>query len=552
MHKRNLLFSLLFLILFNPLLSQDINLHKTSPKFDQRLFHLEQIEHKFDILHYAFDWTIAIASENIQGKAAITSKSQINGLDTISLHLSNTMTVTQINQGQTSLGFTHANDLLTIFLAQLVNTNQEFTVEITYSGVPQSGLNFSTHQGQPVFWSLDEPSDAREWFPCYDHPSDKATVEIKITVPENIVVASNGTLTQTQANPDSTVTYTWMEKAQIATYLISVAGTNYQTYSDTYWSGPDSMEVIYYVYPEHLGNARVDFTVTVPMITFYSQLFGPYPFLDEKYGMAAIPGGTAMEHQTCTSYPAQAITGDHKYDWLIAHELAHQWWGNLVTLADWDDIWLNEGFATYSDALWFEHIAGSQGLQNRMLTFKNIYFRHDGSEHPVYNPPAGHLFCEIVYEKAAWVLHMLRFVVGDPSFWNILKIYAQDFAYANATTPDFQNVCEKVYGGDLDWFFDQWIYEAGFPVYQFGWGYMNGTVLVIINQTQEDFPLFEMPLELQLDLPSGAAEQTVWVDKKYNFFAFSYGEKPLSVQLDPNNWILHIQENFTKKVKGRR
>ena len=539
-------------IIFTPLFSQDNHIQKHSQRLDLRAIPLESTEHNFDVLHYAFDWTIDMISESIQGKAVIKSKSKMNGLNLIILHLSTAMTVTQITQDQTALAFTHANNLLTIFLLHPPGINQEFEIEITYSGIPQAGLNFSTHNGQPIFWSLDEPSEAREWFPSFDHPSDKATAELKVTVPQNIVVASNGTLTKSQLNQNGTITYIWNENFPIATYLISVAGTNYSTFSDTYTSGSHTMDVLHYVYPEDLLQAQSDFSVIVPMIAFYSLLFGEYPFLEEKYGMAAIPGGTAMEHQTITSYPSSAITGDHQYDWLIAHELAHQWWGDLVTPADWDDIWLNEGFATYSEALWFEFLSGSFGLQTRMRIFKDIYFQHEGPEHPVYNPPSGHLFCDIIYEKAAWVLHMLRFVVGDTKFWAILRTYALDFAYANASTPDFIDVCEQVYGEDLGWFFDQWIYGLGYPSYQIGWGYKNGTVFVVVNQTQEDFPLFEMPIELQINLSSGPIYKTIWVDKKFNSFTFPLSERPSSIIFDPDEWILSKKENFLKKGSNRR
>ena len=546
-----LIFLFIFLI-FSPLISQDKEIKKHLQRLDPRNIPLETTEHNFDVLHYAFDWTIDMISESIQGKAVIESKSLVSSLNQIILHLSTSMNVTQITQGQTPLVFTHADNLLTIFLFHPSGIDQEFEIEITYSGTPQAGLNFSTHNGQPIFWSLDEPSEAREWFPSFDHPSDKATADLRITVPQNIVAVSNGTLINSQINQDGTTTYTWREKAPIATYLISVAGTNYTIFSDTYSSGPDTMDVLYYVYPEDLAEAQTDFSVTVPMITFYSLLFGEYPFLEEKYGMAEIPGGTAMEHQTITSYPSYAITGNHRYDWLIAHELAHQWWGDLITPADWDDIWLNEGFATYSEALWFESLSGVQGLQTRMQIFKDIYFRHQGTEHSVYNPPSGHLFCEIIYEKAAWVIHMLRSIVGDTNFWTILRKYASDFAYANTKTPDFIHVCEQVYGENLGWFFDQWIYGIGYPTYQFGWGYKDGTAFVVVNQTQADFPLFEMPIELQINLPSESIQKTIWVNKKFNLYTFPLSERPSTVHLDPNNWILSHKENFFKKGINRR
>lgn len=554
MKKAKILSFLILIFLFNPLFAQEIPLHKLGLEYDFRFFLSDAPEHNFDILHYQFDWKIDFDSRCIEGKAIVTARSLINNLDKITLHLDDTMNVTKITQTLIPLNFIHDNDVLDINLIQLYHSDEEFKVEITYYGFPQSGLNFSYHENQPIIWSLDEPVGARNWFPCYDLPSDKATAEMRITVPEDMVVASNGSLIDVIDNPDNTATYIWQENYPIATYLISIAATNYEIFSDYYSSGSEFMEVTYFVYPEDLSQAQEDFSMTVSMIEFYSQIFGEYPFLAEKYGMAEIPGNTAMEHQTCTSYPSIIITGTHKYDWIVAHELAHQWWGNSVTLAEWADIWLNEGFATYSDALWQENLYGFEGLKSRMSDFKNIYFtRHTGPEHPVYNPPLGHLFCAIEYEKAACVLHMLRFVVGDDNFWKILKKYAQDYAYASASTEDFQDVCEQVYGAELEWFFDQWIYKAGYPSYQFGWGYSGqNKVRVIINQTQEDFPTFKMPVELEFFFPSGTKKKIVWVEEKKNTFDFIFQEKPSEVLFDPEAWILCNVEAFHKKGKGRR
>jgi aminopeptidase N len=544
----------IFLFFFNSLFAQEIPFDKSGLKYDFRVHLLEDTEHNFDVLHYDFDWKIDFDSRHIQGEAAVRARSLVKDLNKITLHLADNMEVTKITQDNTSLSFIHQNDLLDINLVQSYKREQEFEVEISYHGYPQSGLNFSYHNNQPIIWSLDEPVWARNWFPCYDLPSDKATAEMRITVPEDMIVASNGTLISTTANSDNTKTYVWQESYPISTYLISVAATNYETFSDSYSSGTETMGVFYYVYPEHLSQAKEDFSVTVDMIEFYSDVFGEYPFLGEKYGMAAIPGSASMEHQTCTSYSSRRITGTHQYDWLIAHELAHQWWGDLVGPSEWADIWLNEGFATYSDALWQEDVYGIEGLKSRMADFKNIYLtRHEGTDHPIYDPPLGHLFCVIEYQKAAWVLHMLRFVVGDDNFWKILKKYTQDYAYAIATTEDFQNACEQVYGAGLEWFFGQWIYQAGFPVYQYRWSPLgqNGA-RVIINQIQAIFPLFKMPVELRFVLPSGTVKKIVQVEEKNNTFEFFFQERPTDVLFDPDSWILGYWEKLQKKGKGRR
>jgi len=551
--KTRVLSFILFLFLLQSLFAQEIPYDKSGLRYDFRIHLLEAPEHNFDILHYQFEWKINFDASHILGKAVITSRSLIDGLNQIILHLANEMAITGITQSMIPLTYSRRDDLLEIDLIQSINSGEEFSVEINYNGNPQAGLNFSYHQGEPIIWSLDEPIDARHWFPCYDLPNDKATAEMRVTVPGDMQVASNGTLSQVITNSDNTVTYNWKESYQIATYLISVAATNYETYSDFYYSGSKAMEVRYFVYPEHLNQAQQDFSNTVFMIDFFSSVFGEYPFIEEKYGMAVIPPGPAMEHQTCTSYAANLITGNHSYDWIVAHELAHQWWGDLVTPASWADIWLNEGFATYSDALWHEHIYGSDGLKSRMANFKERYYGHIGAEHPIYNPPEGHLFCRIEYDKAAWVLHMLRFVVGDDSFFKILKKYAQDYAYSTASTEDFETVCEQVYGSDLGWFFNQWIYQSGYPTYSFGWGYSEeDKVRVVINQTQTAFPLFKMPVEIKFVLPSGSVKKRFWVEKKNNTFEFFLEGKPSDVSFDPDSWVLCEAERVKKSGRGKR
>lgn len=544
---------LLSLFLFNILFAQEFTTRESGKKQDPRLFLCEEQTRNIDVLHYDFDWNLHFDDRQIQGTARVKLRS-LAAVDTITLHLADTMNVTGITQDGIPLSFVHRNGLLDISPPRELNPDEEFTATISYYGSPQSGLNFTYHGEDPIIWSLDEPEGAREWFPCCDVTSDKATARMSITVADNMIVVSNGELIDVSSNPSGTKTYTWEENYPISTYLLSIAATNYRTFTDIYSSGSHNMEVLFYAYPEHFFQAQEDFSVTVPMIAYYADVFGEYPFLDEKYGMAEIPGRTSMEHQTCTSYSNELVTGTHDYDYILAHELAHQWWGDLVTLLDWADIWLNEGFATYSEALWVEHLYGQAGLESIMAAFKNIYLNyHTGEDHPVYDPPLGHLFCAIEYEKGAWVLHMLRFVVGENNFWQILREYAQLYAYSNASTEDFQAVCEHVYGGELGWFFDQWIYEAGYPTYQFGWGYSSqNKVNVTINQVQKEFPLFSMPVELAFVFSSGTVKRTVWVDGKKNIFEFDFAEKPSGVLFDPASWVLCEWDVFQKKEPRKK
>jgi aminopeptidase N len=549
------IFHLLVILVFlsYPFYAQHVPEYESGQKQDFRLFLSENAAHDFDVLHYEFEWDLDFDTQWIEGIARVKVRS-LDNLDRITLHLADSMVVSGIMQDQTPISFTHQNDMLDIYPRQILSPAEEITVTISYSGSPRSGLNFSYHGESPIIWSLDEPIGAREWFPCYDVPSDKATVKMHITVPANMVVASNGDLVDVISNPDNTQTYTWEENYPISTYLVSIAASNYATFADVYVTGEKTMEVLYYAYPEHLSLAQEDFSVTISMMEFYADVFGEYPFLEEKYGMAVIPGSTSMEHQTCTSLAERLITGTHQYDYIIAHELAHQWWGDLVSPEDWADIWLNEGFATYSDALWHEYLYGSEGLKSRMSTMREIYFtRHEGEDHAIYDPPPGHLFCTIEYQKAAWVLHMLRFVVGEDHFWNILKEYAQLYAFANASTEDFQAVCEQISGVDLDWFFDQWIYSAGYPVFRIAWGCSaENRIRVFIDQIQQDSPVFRMPIELVFVFSSGTVKKKVWVEEGTELFQFDFEERPSRVIFDPDSWILCESEEFQKKRKGKR
>jgi aminopeptidase N len=553
MKKRFIMVFLLISVLTAlPLCGQESDSLKPDLTFDFRTLTAAADNRGYDVQHYSFDWVFEPASSSVSGWARVRAKSTASALTVLKLDLAGTMIVSQVIQNGQPLVYSQANGSLDITLDQPYTSGQEFEVEIGYQGVPSQNLTFAQHAGQPIVYSLDEPIGAREWFPCHDVPDDKATAEMRITVPGDMIAASNGRLMETATNADGTRTYAWEEDFPIATYLISVAATNYTLLHDTYASASGTMDVVHYVYPELVNEAQEDFNRTVSMIAFFSRVFGEYPFFQEKYGHALIPGGTAMEHQTCTSYPAQRVLGTHDYDWVVAHELAHSWWGDFVTCGDWRDIWLNEGFATYADALWHEEIGGKEGLKARMQQHKEAYLTHQPPDHPVYDPPSGHLFCQIIYQKAAWVLHMLRYVVGDQNFWDILAAYRQRFGGSSALTTDFITVCEEVSGRDLGWFFSQWIYGAGIPAFEFGWGRVPGsdTVRVVINQVQQDCPLFRMPVELEFVFDGGATQrETVLVDQARHRFDFSLSQIPVEVRFDPDFWILCHQETYHKKGK---
>lgn len=504
-------------------------------------------QYGFDVNYYRIDLSIDPLSKTISGNVTTKATSTVSGLSEITLDFFDNMKVDSVVSDGDTLSFAHSNNELTITLAGAYEPGASFSVTVYYSGQPLAAggfksFDFGQHQGVPIISTLSQPFGSPAWWPCKDNPADKAdSVDIIITVPDTLVVASNGKLISETINEDSTKTFFWAERYPISTYLVSLAITNYEIFSDYYnYSNTDSMEVVYYVYPEHLTAAQEDFNITVDAISYYSSIFGEYPFIAEKYGMAEFPWGGAMEHQTCTSYGRGLISGNHRYDSYLVHELAHQWFGDLVTMKRWSHIWLNEGFASYAEALWFGHVGGEQAYFDYMNDFDQGLFPTSVFVYDSTN--IGELFSRTVYDKGAFVLHMLRHVMGDTAFFNAMLNYKNAFAFGNATTEDFRDICEVEYGGDLDWFFDQWVYGRYRPSYEFAWSdsaaVNNHIVTLILDQVQTNTGLFKMPLDVLLTTLSGDTTYVVWDSLASQAFQFVMNEEVINLKIDPDNWVL--------------
>lgn len=513
--------------------------------FLSRVSKIEQDD--FDVNYYRIELNINPSTRTVDGNVTTTATSTVGGLDEVTLDFFDNMKVDSILSNGTPVDFTHENNELFIKLPATYNIDEAFDVTVYYSGSPVSAGGFASftfrqHQGAPIISTLSEPFGAPTWWPCKDDPADKAdSADIIITVPDTLVVASNGILVSEIRNYNNTKTFHWAERYPISTYLVSLAISNYETFSDYYhYSDTDSMEVTYFVYPEHLEAAMEDFNVTVDMIEYFSEVFGEYPFITEKYGMAEFPWGGAMEHQTCTSYGAGLIRGDHWYDYLNAHELAHQWFGDLITMKSWAHIWLNEGFASYSEALWAENIGGKEAYLEYMDSFDQGLFPTSVFVYDSTN--IGELFSRTVYDKGAWMLHMLRHVMGDTSFFNALVNYRNTYAFSNATTENFREICETEYGGELNWFFDQWVYGRYRPSFEYVWSDSavgNGFLVTLhLDQVQTNTGLFKMPLDIKTMTASEETTFVVWDSLASQAFQFLLAEKPTDVTIDPEGWVL--------------
>ncbi len=499
---------LIFLIPISILFSQPIN-HDCAISKIQHYSKLNKTvelnypgDQNIDVTYYKLDLTISYHNKSIDGIVTITAKSLTDNLTNVFFDLQDHFNLEDISLNGNSVTAILKNDKIDISLDKTLNLGEEFSVEITYSGTPGSSgfgsFEFGEHGAednkQPAIWTLSEPYGSSDWWPSKDTPADKAdSSDVWVRSDEFFVTVSNGKLVEEIDHGDGTKTYKWKNSYPIAHYLISLAMTNYTIYKNNFEYEPGNiMEVINYNYPENVNSTRLSqLDKTVSMLEIFSDLFGPYPFLDEKYGHAEFGWGGGMEHQTVSSMGSYG-------EGIVSHELAHQWFGDKITCATWQDIWLNEGFATYSEALYAEAVNGEEAYNDYMKyemdkainAIGSIYVQDISQLSEIFNGNRS-------YAKGSVVLHMLRKIVGEENFFNILKAYIShpNLIYNVATIADFQNVCEKISAQDLDYFFNEWIYGENYPKYSIDWSYSKlesylYTVNVKINQQMQSNPIF--------------------------------------------------------------
>ena len=501
--------------------------------------------HDYDVTKYILDVKLVPTSptNKLRGHTTIQAKSQISGLSTLVLDFIG-MTVDSCKVNSSSAIFTRSSTQLFVDLGTSYGAGSSFSADVFYHGNPVGGFYFTSNSyGSPVYYSFTEPYDSRLWFPCYDWPNDKARCEVICTVPAGYFAVSNGRLYSVTNNPDTTTTYLWKENYQIATYLISVTVCDYAQIDTYAVVETDTIPVQYWVYPQDSLEAVTDFKKTPKMIEYFSDIWLNYPFPGDKYSMAQAELGGAMEHQTCTSW-GFPMPGDARYEWVVAHELAHQWWGDLVTCSDFANIWLNEGFASYAEALWQEYEYGPTAFKNHLIAFEgNIFASRFGSvKYPIYNPPSTYLFGTAVYKKGAWVLHMLRYLLGDSNFFNGMQAYGQSYAYSTANTEQFQTAIEGYSGMDLDLFFNQWVYSPNYPILNWSWTYTSiGTTYYLdvnLNQKQTTPLVFKLPLEFRLSTLVKDSLFTILDTLRNQHFSMVLKSPITGLVFDPNYWVL--------------
>lgn len=503
-----------------------------------------------DAAYYKLNLDIDYDNKVLSGVVTVKLKALSNNMMGFYLDLKDKMTVTSVSNDERLLNFTHTNNKLNITTDRVLSTGDEYTVHVTYSGNPESGTGFgtfvfgttNTNGNQKVIWTLSEPYGASEWFPCKDTPADKVdSSDVIVTASDFFYTVSNGVLVDVTSNESGKKTYHWKNSYPIAQYLISLAMNNYQIYETHFkYSDTDSMPVTHYNYIENWNQTRKsNLDRTIDALEIFTELFGEYPFINEKYGHAEVGFSGGMEHQTVSS---MGYFGDY----IVAHELAHQWFGDKVTCETWNDIWLNEGFATYSECLFYEHAYGKQAfldnVLNKMNTARNANLpvvKNDiSSISQIFDYASS-------YAKAGMVLHMLRGITGDEMFFQILKKYASDeeLAYGAASTEDFQRVVETETGADFDYFFDQWLYNTTYPAYRINWNYYQEAdefkVKLTIDQEVKSGPnFFTMPVQVKFETTEGDTLFTLWNNRQIQDFNLTLTEEPVSLFFDPNYLIL--------------
>ncbi len=517
-------------------------------------------QERFDVLHYDLQLNLDPGAAALSGRVAVTFTVVADTVTELVLDFLNTMTVdgaSALAPVPAALDHSHSLNLVTAVLAAPLTQGQQATVAMDFHGAPQPdglfGFQFlRTDAGDTVAASLSEPWSARSWWPCKDTPGDKATVTTTLTVPAPMTAVGIGNLADSFAGAGgATTTFVWEESQPVSSYLVSVAASVYEQFGSEYSGPAGDVAIRHFVFPEVSAAAHEDFSVLPAMLDWAGQLLGPYPFAGQKYGMATFIWEGAMEHPTAVTYGDTLITGDHFYDTVIVHELAHQWFGDLITPVDWTQIWLNEGFATYCEALWAEHTGGPAALQQFMSSHSwGVGWLGD----PIIRAPepswASYYFNPIVYHKGGWVLHMLRRELGDADFFQALRDYVNDPAlrWGTAETADFVTACEKVAGRSLDWFFDQWLLGSTFPSYNLTWQVQNDgardVLRIRLRQVQEADPyLGEAPYQTHVDVKvyqSGVdTTLTLWNDQRDQEFTYVPDGTVYWLQLDPDQWLLN-------------
>ena len=510
----------------------------------------------FDVRHLKLELTIDTKKSAISGTVTQTIVPFHPGFETVTLDCGADLKVSKVTAGAATCKFEQKENELKITLDHAYATDDTITLAVTYAGTPDVGIHFvkpdADHPDRKVsVWTQGEPEEAHFWLPCYDYPNERFTAELIVTVDKPLSVVANGVLASTHDNPDGTATFDWKMDQQLPAYLLSVTAADFAVYHDKVGDLP----VDYYVLKEvDEATARRAMGKTPKMIQFFNDKIGtPYAFA--KYAQVCLPEfGGGMEHSSATTMTDTILTdpiahAERDADSIVAHELAHQWFGDLLTCRDWSNLWLNEGFASYFDPLFTEFDRGPDAFALAMEADKKGYLNSDRDyRRPIveakYNDP-NQMFDGVTYAKGACVLHMLRGLVGDDAWWRGIKLYVARNKDHVVETADFRKAMEEASGQDLNWFFDQWVFHGGHPELTVTWKYEDAdkTLRLKVEQTQPvdaTTPLFRLPTTLEFGDESGVRSVPIVIDARSQEFIIPTPNRPKMVQIDPQSWLIKV------------
>ncbi|WP_333599328.1 M1 family aminopeptidase [Flavobacterium sp.] len=506
----------------------------------------------YDITYHKLEFTVNPAVYFITGKVTTTFRA-LSNMTTVTFDLNNVLTVSSVKSGTTNLTFVqNSSKELVITLPSTLTIGNSATVEINYSGAPgtsEQAFTKDVHNGTPIIWTLSEPFGARDWWPCKQDLNDKVdSIDVYITAPSQYKAVANGIETTAPVISGSNKTTHFHHGYPIPAYLIAIAVTNYSVYNQTAGTAPNTYPIINYIYPEDLASVQTDLDQTPLILNLYESLFEVYPFHNEKYGHAQFGWGGGMEHTTVSFM----VSFDRQ---LIAHEMGHQWFGDKITCGSWKDIWLNEGFATYLADLVIENFDGLDAFVADKADMINYITSNPSGAVYLTDAQAtdvNRIFSSrLSYDKGAMVLEMLRFKMGDVMFFQALKNYLADtnLAYKYAVTSNLQAHLEAVYGQSLTEFFNDWVYNQGYPTYNItaqNWG--AGQAKFTVSQTQSDASVtyFEMPVPVRV-YGAGGQQADLVLDNTYD------GEEIIksvpfpitSLEFDPERHIISNNSTVT-------
>jgi aminopeptidase N len=499
-----------------------------------------------DVLHYRFELEVSDDNDGLNGKALLVLQFK-QASDHVDLDLvakqadGKGMEVTAVQEGKQALTFSQDRERLTLTFPATVAAGATKSIEISYNGIPADGLIISkTASGSRTFFGDNWPNRAHQWLPTVDHPSDKATVEFLITAPSHYQIVANGTLMEQSEIGHGQQLSHWSSKVPLPTKVMVFGAADFAVQQIGQMG---CIPVSSWVFSETRSEGFYDYYMGKGIAEWLIAQVGPYPY-EKLANVQSLTRYGGMENASCIFYAQNSITGNRDCEALMAHEIAHQWFGNSASEANWHHIWLSEGFATYWTDVYFQKVHGQDTFLHRMADERGMVVNWKPTRiYAVVEPKItdlNQLLNVNSYQKGAWVLHMLRHEVGEDAFFKGIRAYAEKFKYSNALTVDFQREMEKASGKSLGAFFDQWIFRAGHPQIEVTWSWKanKNELTITVKQIQKE-DAFQFPLDLGLKLANDAtAKETFAITKKEQTFTLNPPAQPTSIRLDPDLWLL--------------